>query len=47
MYGWLWRVLPGSPGARVLQLLALGLVVLALLWFWAFPWASDTLSTGW
>jgi hypothetical protein len=44
MYAWLWRALPGSAGARVLQLLAIGLAVLALLWFWAFPWASDALG---
>jgi hypothetical protein len=42
MYGWLWRALPGSRGARALQLLALVLVVLTALWFWAFPWVSDT-----
>lgn len=42
MYGWLWRALPGSRGARALQLLALALVVLTALWFWAFPWVSDT-----
>jgi hypothetical protein len=42
MYGWLWRALPGSRGARALQLLALALVVLTALWLWAFPWVSDT-----
>jgi len=46
MYAWLRRVLPGSTGARVLQLLALALIVLAVLWFWAFPWASDTLGAA-
>jgi hypothetical protein len=44
MYGWLWRVLPGSAGARTLQLLALAIVVLVVLWFWVFPWASDAYS---
>jgi hypothetical protein len=44
MYAWLWRVLPGSAGARALQLFALGLVLLMLLWFWVFPWVSDTYS---
>jgi hypothetical protein len=44
MYAWLWRVLPGSRGARVLQLLALALALLVLLWFWIFPWLSDTYS---
>ena len=44
MYGWLWRALPGSRGARALQLLALALVVLTALWSWVFPWVSDTFS---
>jgi hypothetical protein len=44
MYAWLWHALPGSRGARVLQMLALILVVLMLLWFWVFPWASDSYS---
>ncbi len=44
MYEWLWRALPGSPGARTLQLLALALMLLLLLWFWVFPWLSDTYS---
>jgi hypothetical protein len=44
MYAWLWRALPGSRGARVLQLLAVLLAVLMVLWFWAFPWFSDTFS---
>jgi hypothetical protein len=44
MYAWLWRALPGSPGARVLELIALALVLLLLLWFWGFPWLSDAYS---
>jgi hypothetical protein len=44
MYAWLWHVLPGGRGARVLQLLALALVLLALLWFWVFPRVSDSYS---
>ena len=44
MYAWLWQALPGSKGARALQLVALALVVLMLLWFWIFPWVSDTLA---
>ena len=44
MYAWLWRTLPGSRGARACQLLALVLVVVTFLWFWVFPWVSDTFS---
>jgi hypothetical protein len=44
MYAWLWRVLPGSRAARAFQLLAMMLVVLTILWFWVFPWVSDTFS---
>jgi hypothetical protein len=44
MYGWLWRSLPGSAGARALQFAAIAATVLFLLWFWVFPWASDSLS---
>jgi len=44
VYAWLWRVLPGSRGARAFQLLILALALLVLLWFWIFPWLSDTYS---
>ena len=44
MYAWLWRALPGSPGARTLELIALTLALLLLLWFWVFPWLSDAYS---
>ncbi len=44
MYGWLWRTLPGSAAARAFQLFAIAALVLTALWFWAFPWVSDTFS---
>ena len=44
MYAWLWHALPGSRGARTLQLLALALILLLLLWFYGFPWLSDAYS---
>jgi hypothetical protein len=44
MYAWLWQVLPGGRGARAIQLVALALVLLAALWFWVFPWLSDSYS---
>jgi hypothetical protein len=44
MYVWLWSVLPGSRGARALQMLALAILALILLWFWIFPWVSDSYS---
>lgn len=36
-YGWLWRVLPGPVPMKVLQALALVLVVVAVLFTAVFP----------
>lgn len=36
------RLLPESPGARVLAYAVLVLAALALLWFWVFPWVDRT-----
>ena len=38
MYGWLWRSLPGRPGARAAWMLLLVLIAVAALWFGVFPW---------
>jgi hypothetical protein len=40
VYRWLWRRLPGGPGARLVQLLVVVAAVGALLWFLVYPWAS-------
>lgn len=43
MYGWIWRKFRGSFPLRVLQAAALALVVILLLLFVVFPWASPHL----
>jgi hypothetical protein len=40
MYGWIWRRLPGGPGARSAALALLLCAVAALLWLVVFPWVS-------
>lgn len=37
MYAWIWRQLPGSTAAKVLQATALVVAVVALLLFAVFP----------
>lgn len=37
MYWTLWRLLPGAPWLRVLQLVVLGALVLVALVLWVFP----------
>ncbi len=37
MYLALWRILPGAPWLRVLQLVVLAALVLAALVLWVFP----------
>ncbi len=46
MYGWLWRRLPGGPGARLFQVALLLLVVGLVLWYVVYPWASLHLPSG-
>lgn len=48
MYGAIWRLLPGPAAVRVVLVLVLLALVLALLWYVAFPWVDDhvTLSPG-
>jgi hypothetical protein len=40
MYRWIWRRLPGGPGARTVGLALVAATVAALLWLVVFPWAS-------
>ncbi|MEV0733279.1 hypothetical protein AB0M79_15150 [Polymorphospora sp. NPDC051019] len=43
MYAWIWRKLPfGLPGKLIGSLL-ITMSVLALLWFFVFPWAEPLL----
>jgi hypothetical protein len=43
MYHALWRILPGAVWLKLLQLLALGSGVLALLFYVVFPFIAQTL----
>lgn len=43
MYVWIWRHLPGNVPAKLFGVLVLFLGVVALLFFFAFPWAEDKL----
>jgi hypothetical protein len=40
MYGWLWRRLPGSTTARMVQLIVLAVAVGLVLWRVVYPWAA-------
>jgi hypothetical protein len=46
MYGALWRILPGPTWARILQLVALGIVVLVVADLWLFPFIASLVDTG-
>jgi hypothetical protein len=39
MYVWIWRNLPGNLLVRALLATMLFLAIVAILWYWAFPWA--------
>ncbi len=39
MYAWIWHQLPGRTPAKAGVLALIIAVVLAALWFYAFPWA--------
>ncbi len=43
MYVWIWRHLPGPLAVRLVQVLALVLIVAALLLFVVFPWIEPHL----
>ncbi len=40
MYGWLWRALPGGPASKLVSLVLIIALVVAVLWFLVFPWAT-------
>jgi hypothetical protein len=46
MYAALWRVLPGPVWVRILELLALLVIVLFLLVEWVFPWLGTFVNVG-
>ncbi|MGB6164896.1 MAG: hypothetical protein WCF33_08825 [Pseudonocardiaceae bacterium] len=43
MYSWIWRHLPGSRPAKLLQALVLTAAVLTLLMLVVFPWVEPRL----
>jgi hypothetical protein len=43
MYSWIWRHLPGGPGAKALLSTILVVAVVALLLFVVFPWIEPHL----
>ncbi len=43
MYSWIWRHLPGSRAARVLQVMMLVAAVVTLLLLVVFPWVEPRL----
>jgi hypothetical protein len=40
LYEWLWHRLPGGPGSKVFSLMLIVALVVALLWYFVFPWAA-------
>lgn len=36
-YSWLWRVLPGPPAIKVLEVLILAIALVGVLFTWVFP----------
>lgn len=42
MYSALWRILPGPWWAKILQAVAIVIVVLSVSVEWIFPWAAET-----
>lgn len=43
MYGWIWRKLPGNRAIKIVEAVALAVIVVALLFLWVFPWVSTVL----
>jgi hypothetical protein len=43
VYGWVWRRLPGSRGAKAAEALGLLVVVVLVLFLWVFPWLEPRL----
>jgi hypothetical protein len=37
MYGWLWRVIPGGTGVKLLTMLVLAGAAGVVLWYFVFP----------
>lgn len=43
MYAWIWRRLPGTTGAKLVEAVLLTAAVVALLLFVVFPWIEPAL----
>jgi hypothetical protein len=46
VYAALWRILPGPTWVRILQLVALGVVVLLSAHLWLFPFIASLVDSG-
>lgn len=46
MYAWVWGKLPGPWQVRALTALVLAAAVVAVLFFWVFPWVEQTFGLG-
>ena len=42
MYSALWRVLPGPRWLKIVEAVALAIIVLAVCVEWLFPWIAET-----
>jgi hypothetical protein len=42
MYGALWRSLPGGAFLKLIQLMLITVIVVFVLFEWAFPWLAQT-----
>ncbi len=45
MYGWVFRHLPGSFRVRVVLSLGIIISVVAVLWFFVFPFLAERIGT--
>ncbi|MDP9864215.1 MULTISPECIES: hypothetical protein [Streptosporangium] len=44
MYGWIWRLFPGGPAAKVFVAVVLAGLAAAVLWYVVFPWLEPRVS---
>ncbi|MGC5009884.1 hypothetical protein ACLQ2R_03880 [Streptosporangium sp. DT93] len=44
MYGWIWRLLPGSLATKVFTAVVLVGLATVVLWYVVFPWIEPRIS---
>jgi hypothetical protein len=42
VYSALWKILPGPRWAKIVQAVAIAILVLSVAVEWVFPWAAET-----